>query len=140
MAARLPLLIIILLWHVVAHRATGVIKESVDHAAPGMSCKQVARTVPSWESTRPAQLVLTQLLQPLDQDGRETVRWEAAASDLLIETLSIYARDVGGVQSGIHGGTGPGSDRAAIVFPFALFTPLDDHESHFEHQQHLWHE
>ena len=114
-AARLPLLLIIHLWHVVAHRATGVIKESVDHAAPEMSCKQVARTVPSWEST--AQLVLKQLLEPLDQDGRETVRWEAAASDLLIETLSIYARDVGGVQSGIHGGTGPWRRSCGHRFP-----------------------
>ena len=120
-AARLPILLIIHLWHVVAHRATGIIKESVDHAAPEMSCKQVARTVPSWESMRPAQLVLKQLLEPLDQDGRETVRWEAAASDLLIETLRIHARDVGGVQSGIHGGTGPGGDRAAIVPVCALY-------------------
>ena len=62
----------------------------------------MARTVPSWESTRPAQLVLTQLLEPLNQDGRETVRWEAAASQLLLHTLITHG---GCVQSGIHGGT-----------------------------------
>jgi hypothetical protein len=34
----------------------------------------------------------------------------------------------------------PGGDRAAIVFTFALFTPLDDHKSHFERHRHIWHE
>ena len=101
-AARLPLLLIILLWHVVAHRATGVIKESVDHAAPEMQAGGAHGSQLPCESVRPSQLVLKQLLEPLDQDGRETVRWEAAASDLLIETLSIHARDVGGRRSCGH--------------------------------------
>jgi hypothetical protein len=34
----------------------------------------------------------------------------------------------------------PGGDRAAIVFTFALFTPLDDHKSHFERHRNIGHE
>ena len=42
---------------------------------------------------------------PLDPTGSANA--PPAASQLLLETLITHTRDVGGVQSGIHGGTGP---------------------------------
>jgi len=48
--------------------------------------------------------VVYRLPEVVDEDGLEAVRRKAAAeSQLLLEMLDTHARDVGGVQSGVHG-------------------------------------